>query len=552
MKNIFFIIIDALRFDSLNDDVSKKIAPNLKKLCDEGILQKVTTNGQTTKFALPSIFTQTFPLDYGGYNYGIKNKPRSFVELINKKNFFCRMFEGHDVDGPFGCMERGFNYNGCYYDKRILLEGFIKKKLLYDVKKWQLGEISKTEILKTIQKEILVILNFMKKQERVKHSFFEDKIGPYSEREKKLLDKEIALLTDFPELILEKIIKINPYFYYDYIGKKPSNLTFLKFKIKNKLFSYKKKLQTTFNRIFSTEIHFVPSRPKVSLSCKKMFLDALKNYERHNLKIFTYIHFMDLHDHHVFYQFFEDFFSKVRLIPRVFIARSKNKTNNPRKFTYDLALCNIDYQFSIFLKKLEKMKKMKDSIFFITGDHGEGWDKMRLKELKKDFGFRTYSELLTIPFVISPFKSKQLKNSNLFDSMSISATILDILDIKQHSSFKGKSIFSKGNKIIITESCGRGNADIEKKDIFFTLTASKYKLFCKIEGKVMLLKRLYSLESDARELKNIINSAPSKVLNDFLSHLYSKRKEILTIRGFRKIPRLDHSNVKVKADHLVN
>ena len=49
---------------------------------------------------------------------------------------------------------------------------------------------------------------------------------------KKLLDKEIALLTDFPELILEKIIKINPYFYYDYIGKKPSNLTFLKFKIK--------------------------------------------------------------------------------------------------------------------------------------------------------------------------------------------------------------------------------------------------------------------------------------------------------------------------------
>ena len=48
--------------------------------------------------------------------------------------------------------------------------------------------------------------------------------------------------------------------------------------------------------------------------------------------------------------------------------------------------------------KLEKMKKIKDSIFFITGDHGEGWDKMRLKELKKDFGFRTYSELLTIPF----------------------------------------------------------------------------------------------------------------------------------------------------------
>ena len=32
MKNIFFIIIDALRMDSLNDDMSEKIAPNLKNV----------------------------------------------------------------------------------------------------------------------------------------------------------------------------------------------------------------------------------------------------------------------------------------------------------------------------------------------------------------------------------------------------------------------------------------------------------------------------------------------------------------------------------------
>ena len=462
------------------------------------------------------------------------------------------MFEGHDVDGPFGCMERGFDYNGCYYDKRLILEGFIKKKILYEVNKWQRREISKADILKTIQNEIYEILNYMKNQERVKHGLFENKIGTFSEKEKNLIDKEIFLLSEHPELILEKIIKINPYFYYDYIGEKPSNSLIFKFKVKNKLLSYKKKIQTVFNRIFSTDIHFVPSRPKISSSCKKMLSDALENYENYNSRVFTYLHFMDLHDHHVFTNF-NDFFSIIKFLPRVLVARSKNK--NFRSLTYDLTLCNIDHQFSIFLEKLKKMKKIKDSIFFIIGDHGEGWDKMRLKELKKDFGFRTYYEHLNIPFIISPLKSRKLKipkDSDLFDSMSISASILNLLKIPQHRSFKGKSIFSKGSKIIITENCGRGNSDILKKDIFFTLTSLKYKLFCKIEGKVMLLKRLYSLESDARELKNIINSAPSKVLNDFLSHLYSKRKEILTIRGFRKIPRLDHSNVKVKADHLVN
>ena len=133
MKNIFFIIIDALRMDSLNDDMSEKIAPNLKKMCGKGLVEKIITNGQVTKFVVPSIFTQTFPLDYGGYNYGIKNRPKSFVELINKNKILCRMFEGHDIDGPMDVVKEGFSQKKFYYDKRLLLEGFLKKKILYDI-----------------------------------------------------------------------------------------------------------------------------------------------------------------------------------------------------------------------------------------------------------------------------------------------------------------------------------------------------------------------------------------------------------------------------------
>ena len=45
--------------DSLNDDMSEKIAPNLKN--SKGLVEKIITNGQVTKFVVPSIFTQTFP-----------------------------------------------------------------------------------------------------------------------------------------------------------------------------------------------------------------------------------------------------------------------------------------------------------------------------------------------------------------------------------------------------------------------------------------------------------------------------------------------------------
>ena len=136
--------------------------------------------------------------------------------------------------------------------------------------------------------------------------------------------------------------------------------------------------------------------------------------------------------------------------------------------------------------------------------------------------------------------------------MSISASILKILKIKPDSSFKGRSIFSRGSQIIITENCGRGNADIKKKDIFFTLTSARYKLFCKIEGKKLILNRLYESDRDPRELNNIINDISFEILNEFLSYLYKRRKEILNMRGFKKSPKLEYSNVYILPDHLKN
>ena len=52
--------------------------------------------------------------------------------------------------------------------------------------------------------------------------------------------------------------------------------------------------------------------------------------------------------------------------------------------------------------------------------------------------------------------------------MSISATILDELKIKPHTSFKGRSVYKSGKKIIISENCGR-EIVILKEKIFISL-----------------------------------------------------------------------------------
>ena len=48
---------------------------------------------------MPPLFTQTFPLDFNGYNEVIKNRPVSFVEILKSDGFKTFMLQGDDNDG---------------------------------------------------------------------------------------------------------------------------------------------------------------------------------------------------------------------------------------------------------------------------------------------------------------------------------------------------------------------------------------------------------------------------------------------------------------------
>ena len=87
-KKALFLLIDSLRFDVLEDKASREIiAPNLSKLVKSGFVRKVVTNAQSTQFVMPSLFSLTYPLDYGGYDNGIRERPQSFVESLKKDGF---------------------------------------------------------------------------------------------------------------------------------------------------------------------------------------------------------------------------------------------------------------------------------------------------------------------------------------------------------------------------------------------------------------------------------------------------------------------------------
>ena len=76
------LVIDALRYDIINNE---KLFPTLFRLSKNRVYKKVIANSCSTQFVLPSLFSLTYPLDNGGYNFGIRDRKESYVETIKKK-----------------------------------------------------------------------------------------------------------------------------------------------------------------------------------------------------------------------------------------------------------------------------------------------------------------------------------------------------------------------------------------------------------------------------------------------------------------------------------
>ncbi|MBT4039753.1 MAG: sulfatase-like hydrolase/transferase [Rhodospirillales bacterium] len=532
-RNAFFLIIDALRYDAVADpNVRALLMPTLSQFVNEGVIKSLTTNGQVTQFVAPSIFTSTYPLDFGGYNSGLLNRPASFVELMKNAGLTTCMFEGHDIDGPHGAVERGFGSAEVFYDKRLLLEGFLKKRMLYDIKRWRAGEYTDDEIIKIAQESYDPILAHLQDGHlRRSRGWQLRRLGRFSTAEVKQVKQERLLLSNDPMRIIKKIEHIPPYFYFSYLGNKRGGFGL---KLRNKVFGILKKVQARTNRMLGLDLKVIPSRPRIPPLAAEVLDRAATVASKMPGPWFIYAHIMDPHDHDIITRPW-NMFTRLRHLPRVIKARRLQQSSGTpvtRAITYDLSLAYVDKQLDKLRKRLKASGALENTVFFFTGDHGEGWDKARDVALRKEFGYRTFREHITVPLIVSPANDRQTA-TGFHDSMSVGATILDTMNIPHHTSFKGDSIFESGKDAIITENCGRGNADIERRDIFFTVTGVTHKIMGVLQGSELTIEYVYDLKNDPRELINIRDELSVRpVINELTLALVNERKELLSARGY--------------------
>ena len=108
-KNVLFLVIDALRYDIAANKADRAVLmPNIGKLIERGFVSRVVANSATTQFVLPALLSQTYPLDLGGYDTGIRGRPKSFIELFQDAGYFTHLATSCNQYGLTHDYDRGF------------------------------------------------------------------------------------------------------------------------------------------------------------------------------------------------------------------------------------------------------------------------------------------------------------------------------------------------------------------------------------------------------------------------------------------------------------
>jgi len=515
------LIIDALRLDALSNSKARKLMfPNLDYLIKNGALGDAISNAQSTQFVMPSIFCLNYPLDYEGYATGILNRPVSYIELLNKHKYETQLISSCNQLGVSNGYDRGFNKIKSTVDYRVILEQRITRNLSYYLENLNTKDNKKNLIID--YKSLLTGL--IKSIELSDTSVWSNKLKYFNNMIALSAKKEIDLLSKNENLVIERLRNVPAGVYWYVLGRKsiPRFVYLYRRAREGVLWRLRKFISNKTKFPFLIYSHWVSyasevfdvliSELKLSKSCNQHF----------------HIHVMDVHDcrsiNRLYYKL-----KQLKYLPKWIFSKLTGLTS--RHYLYDLALMSVDGQIGKTIKTLKDYNLLDSSSIVVSGDHGLRFAQSPRKYNK--VGFRTHYEDINIP-IVAYNQGKHLANTrNMSDSMSIVATLFDLLKINMDDSFKGSSIFSSSeNEYVIVESCGDRFPNLLESDIYFTVVADRYKLMTMLKGKKLHFNALYDIHNDKFELDNIINTDNCKsIVNKLVKLLFLERRELFLSRG---------------------
>jgi len=517
-KNALFLLIDALRHDVLADAEARRfLTPNLDRLAARGFVRKVVTNAQSTQFVMPSLFSLTYPLDHGGYNHGIRERPRSFVESLREAGFETHLLASCNQLGVATGYGRGFDTIRTTSDFRVLLEQRIGRTLRYE-----LSRKDDTGAEDKVVAEVALLLDGI--EEMIVHhdkSLWPEKLRRINGSVAKGCAAERALLQRDPKAVLEKLSGIAPGIYWRFLGEsKPGGARLLRHRALESIRWRTRRwvaAQTLWP--FLAMSHFpVIFGDLIAPLCRLI-------ESRANAHWFIHMHAMDVHDCRSINRPLH-LLGRLRYWPRWLAGRMTRRTN--RRWLYDTAVMYVDDLLGRVIDSLERSGQMERTVVLVTGDHGLYYAES--PRAKSEIGYRTHYEDIEVPLLIAN-SGHASGPPGLVDSMGVTATFLDALGAPFHPSYKGQSAFRHGLDAVVCENCGHGNADIARRDIYFTVTTEAHRMMAVMRGAELQVEQLYDRAADPRELRNVAAGPGARApIQTMVERLRQERAEIFQLR----------------------
>tara|TARA_Y100001934_G_scaffold283344_1_gene402346 strand:+ start:78 stop:1703 length:1626 start_codon:yes stop_codon:yes gene_type:complete len=525
-KNILLFFIDALRFDLVNDAATRKeLMPTLDQLLENGFYNRVVANAGATQYVLPSILTQSYPLDYDGYNTGIEKRPKSIIEQFKEEGYVTYATVSSYLYMRVPGFFRGFDHIRGLYPVFRVINKVIVHQISHEINLWRKGVKDKREVLSIIQFWFGRVLGGLKEYcENHPETKYANRFRRRNVALAPRIAAELALLKEAPEKVLKKLTDIEPYFYWTTFGDR--DVTWRSRLIKNCERVYSRLAKPLFwTGLLPRHLRYQ------DMPVDEMVLDLprfLQDAKKANKPWFLYLHILNIHSFQVTPGFYHQL-KKYRLIPRVYLARRRlGRTWQP--FMHDLTLLDLDLRFGKLLSDLKAAGELSDdTVIAVFGDHGMSYgDTGSVADSHR--GFRTHRVFLDTVLAVAGTDRKP-SDDTIIDSLGLSATLMDLVEIPPHETYKGISALSGGREFIISETAGRGNCDIDKKDLYFTVTSKTHKLFTALRDDRLEVISLINTVKDPDELEDIKDNPDNvPIINKLMDAIYTERNEILTRR----------------------
>jgi hypothetical protein len=517
--NLICIVLDGvtqLRVDL--DGPRSSINPCLTKLASNGTyFSNFFSTGNPTEFSMPSMFSSSLPLDFGGYQFGLKNRPDNLFNYLKQNGYASLLLSNsHILDRVFG-FDKGFDLVANMYNLDLIWQCMKKIYLWHIINERE--KIGENEFLKkaarVVERFFTAIIDYCTSRnslpDYIRVNLAGSKNRDFGEIHRRMLRELENLRSNSEEYISINLIKLME------LGIEG----FLDIKLKNP------RLRNFLNKFNGKKIpatHITIKTIEKQISAETSFKLARKWIDNNLSQPFvTAIHVMDIHD---------DLYSSHKnfMLPPKFDSKLKSILSTDwEKQKNEMALFYFDTELDKFLKSLPRAIK-ENTVIAITSDHGANTLNGKTPLSSSGMTGSFHDEYLHIPFILNGPGIPKHKSFLLGNLVDFAPTVCEALRLPAHVPFKGKSLLnsSSGSEYVCSEHTHRGPCEPLNKPIYMCLRTLKHKYIVK-EGRAPndLSPRdeeiLIDLENDNSETINTIGLEDKSLVVEKFRNLAKNR-----------------------------